>query len=271
MAATRAKEGYVQYRGAWRTIQEVELFESQAKRELAHKEWAAKLRRWRADLDLPQKAQQATEQIAAIKSPDAVAPLSAMLLRETVRSVKMLFADVLANIKTGEAVTALVQCTLNDPDVELFHYAFAHLTKLKPPRISAQYIAVLTDDNNQRVNRAALALSLLRDPAAISPLIDALITHHTTIVGGKSGPGQGYRATFSGGGSDSIGTANGGSSFSSEEEPKLVRVTRRNEEVLTALAKISNANFGYDTKAWRYWLSQERKAETAGQTATRRD
>lgn len=271
VAAVRQKEGYVYYRGSWRTIQEVEIFETQAKRELAQKDWASKLRRWRADLDLPARAKQGYEQIAAIKSPDAVVPLSQMLTRETVRKIKMLYADVLANIQTAEAVAALVQCSLNDPDIEMFHYAFDQLKRLKPPRISEQYVTVLTDDNGLRVNRAALALSLLRDPLSIGPLIEALITHHTVVVGGRNGPGQGYQATFSGGGSDSIGTANGGSSFSSEEEPKIVRVTRRNEEVLTALTKITQADFGYDAKAWRFWHDQERKRTAVGPAATRRD
>jgi len=255
-------DGYIKYKGKWRTIQEIELFEVQAKRQLLEREWANRLRRLRQDLESP-RAKEAWLAIEAIRAPEAVKPLVQALGKEPTRDVKFAYTQVLANINTGDAVAALVYCSLNDPDVEMFHDCFTKLVKAKAPKLSETYIASLSDKDNARVNRAALALGMLKDKTAISPLIDALATRHPTVVGGNNSgiPAEGYAASFSKGTTDSLGNVgNGSSSFQHGDEPKLVIVTIRNEEVLTALTKLSDgADFGYDTTAWRYWLSQERK------------
>src|SRR5687768_11940508 len=118
----RRGEGYELYKGKWRTTQEIEILESKARLDLAQKEWLQKIRRWRSDLNSPERARLAYESLTAIKDPVAVGPLREMLARERVRRVKTLYADVLASINTSEAVGALVQRVLYDPDQELFHY-----------------------------------------------------------------------------------------------------------------------------------------------------
>ena len=72
-AELKRQDGFELYKGRWRTIQEIELLESTAKRELAEKEWLGKIRRWRRDLDTP-KAREATQYLTAIEDP---APFSA--------------------------------------------------------------------------------------------------------------------------------------------------------------------------------------------------
>lgn len=265
-------DGYIRYKGRWRTIQEIELFEAQAKRQLLEKDWAGRLRKLRQDLDGP-RSKEAWQAIEDIRAPEAVKPLLQLLGSEAVREVKLQYTTALANINTPDAFAALIYCSLNDPDVELFHDCFKKLTKAKVPKLSETYILSLADANNARVNRAAMALGMLQDRTAISPLIDALVTKHPTVIGGNNNgiPAEGYAATFSKGTSDSLGNAGGGgSSLQHGEDPKLVIVTVRNEEVLLALNKLSGADFGYDASAWRFWLSQERKRESTLQ-APRRD
>jgi hypothetical protein len=227
----------------------------------------------RQDVEGP-RAKEAWAAIEAIRAPEAVRPIAQLLGKEPARDVKFVYTQVLANINTAEAVTALIYCSLNDPDVEMFHDCFKKLVKAKTPKLSDTYIAALSDANNARVNRAALALGMLKDKSALSPLIDALSTKHPTVVGGNNNgiPAEGYAATFSKGTTDSLGNTGGGSSsLQHGDDPKLVIVTIRNEEVLTALTKLSDgADFGYDTTAWRYWLSQERKREST-LVAPRRD
>ena len=80
-------------RGRWRTPQEIEILETSARTELAEKDWLAKIRRWRRDLDDPAKAKLGYESLLAIRDPIAVRPLSEAFRRESVRRVKMLYAD----------------------------------------------------------------------------------------------------------------------------------------------------------------------------------
>jgi hypothetical protein len=131
----RRQEGYEYYQGRWRTPQEIEILEARGRTELAQKDWLVKLRRWRKDLAIADKSAAAYDQIAAIKDPVAIGPLGTALRGERDRRVKMLYADVLANINTGEAVGVLVDRTLSDPDEELFHYCLDKLVQLQPPHV----------------------------------------------------------------------------------------------------------------------------------------
>ncbi len=271
-AEIKQAEGYVFYKGRWRTIQEIELFEVQAKRELAEKEWANRLRRWRQDIAAGPRSKEAWQAIEMINAPEAIRPLTQILANEPVRDVKMHFTTVLANINSADSVAALVHVSLNDADIEMFYDCLGKLLKLHPPNLSEPYIAALADANNARVNRAALALSMIKDKSAISPLISALVTKHAFVIPGTGrAPSGGYSATFSKGATDGLGTTGGGSTLVQNDDPKLGIANVRNEEVLTALTKLSGgANFGFDGKAWRYWLAQEKKRESQI-SASRRD
>lgn len=251
----RRQEGYEYYRGKWRTPQEIEILETRARHELAEKEWMIRLRRWRQDL-ATDKRQQAYEQLAAIKDPVAVRPLAECFGRERDRRVKMLYADILANINTSEAQGVLVDRCLGDADEELFHYCLDKLVALQPPKVADAFIDALKDEYNARINRAALALARLGDRSAVSPLIDALITTHTHVLPGAPGTGPNSTTTSF---SDS------GTGFKQNEGPKVIVAHVQNQHVLGALNKLSGVDFGFDQRAWRYWHAQEKLAAEAGQ------
>jgi hypothetical protein len=252
----RRQEGYEFYRGKWRTPQEIEILETQARTELAEKEWLARLRRWRRDLADPERAKAAYESLTAIKDPVAVRPLGEYFARERIRQVKMLYADILASINTTEAVAVLVDRTLGDLDEEVFHYCLDRLVQLQPPRAADPFVAALKDRSNHRVNRAAAALARLQDHSTISPLIDALITTHMRMMPGRPGTSaDSTTTTFS----------DDGTLMKQGEGPQVVIVHVQNQPVLDALTRLTGVNFEFDQRAWRYWHAQEKIAREAAQ------
>jgi len=245
----RRQDGYEFYRGKWRLPQEIEILETRSRRELAEKDWLGKLRRWRNFLNELDKAKSAWQSLAAVNDPVAVRPLADLFARERMRPVKMLYADILANIKTDDAVGVLVERTLGDFDEEIFYYCLEKLVKLQPPHVADPFVAALKDASNFRVNRSAVALGKINDQSTISPLIDALITTHVRVQPG-AGP-AGTTTTF----------GSGGTYMKQNEGPKVEIVHVQNQQVADALSKLTGASFGFNQTAWRYWHAQEKLAQ----------
>jgi PBS lyase HEAT-like repeat-containing protein len=258
-ANSRRQEGYELYRGKWRTPQEIEILESRSRNELAEKEWLARLKRWRRELDDRDKSRLAYDSLTAIKDPIAVGPIGEVFRRERARNVKAIYADVLAAIRTTEALKILVEQALGDPDEEVFYYCLGKLSQLTPPHIADPFIAALKDNNNVKVNRASIALGKLGDKSAISPLIDALVTTHTQVIDN----GEYTTTTFS---SSGAAAAKGDGL-----ELKVFHI--QNQPALDALSKLTGADFGFDQRAWRYWHAQEKIASEASKPSVdaRRD
>ncbi|WP_425616303.1 HEAT repeat domain-containing protein [Anatilimnocola sp. NA78] len=255
-AEAKRKDGFELYKGRWRTIQEIELLETAAKRELAEKEWLQKIRRWRKELDTD-RAREAAEQLAQIQDPVAISPLVAVLKQDPNRRTKMLFLDVIGAIKDPTAVQALVQVSLQDIDEEIFHYCLEKIIKLNPPHIADAYIKALKDTNNIRINRAGIALGRIGDRSAIAPLIAALVTMHSQTVG-PTGRGAGDTISQSFNTSSQPGVS--GNSFRANEGPKTYIYRVQNQHVLDGLTKLAGGtSFGYDVRAWQYWHAQEKQ------------
>ena len=53
-----------------------------------------------------------------------------------------------------------------------------HLQPKKRPEVTSYFVAKLKDKKNEIVNLAGIALGRMKDPAAIGPLIEALVTTH---------------------------------------------------------------------------------------------
>jgi hypothetical protein len=243
-------EGYEFYKGRWRTSQEIELMESRSKRELAEKAWLAKLVRLRGHLGNDQGA---AETIIAIKDTNAIPAIATLLARERVRTFKMLFIDVLENMHTADAVQVLVKVSLSDPDEEVYHYCIDKIVRLKIPHVADAFIGALKDPSNPVVNRAAMALARIDDPAAISPLIEALVTVHQRTLPSRISA-DATAASFS---------ADGGTSFGQNDGPRVIVSRVQNQEVLAALTTLTQTTFGYDQRAWRLWYDQEKRARAA--------
>lgn len=243
-------EGFEFYKGRWRTSQEIELMESRSKRELAEKAWLAKLVRLRGHLGNDQGA---AEIISATKDANAIPAIATLLFRERDRAVKMLFIDVLENMRTADAVQVLVKVSLSDPDEEVYHYCIDKIVRLKVPHVADAFIGALKHTSNPVVNRAAMALARIDDPAAISPLIEALVTVHQRTLPSRVSP-DATAASFS---------ADGGTSFGQNDGPRVIISRVQNQEVLAALTTLTQTTFGYDQRAWRLWHDQEKRARAA--------
>ncbi len=253
------QRGYQQHDGRWRLSQDIALIEKTKVAERAEKQWLAQMRTWREML-ATQDARQAYRNIAAVRDPHCVNALAVLLKEESFRQVKILYVEVLAGIGTPAAMEALFQATLRDADIEVFHASLDEIVRLQPPRISRQYVEVLKDEDNIRVNRAAHALGRLDDKSVLSPLIDALITTHYVVIPKQTGN---YTTTFTSPGAARTPTASsppGGTSFSAGDETKVIQHRLNNQEVLESLIKLSGGvNFGFDRQAWRFWLANENK------------
>jgi hypothetical protein len=261
-ADLKRQDGYELYKGRWRTIQEIELLETAARRELAEKDWLVKISRWRRELDTD-RAREAADFLVKIEDPVAIGPLLMVMQGDRNRRSKMLFCDIIAALDHPAAVQALVMTSLNDPDEEIFHYCLEHIVKLKPPHVADDYIKALKDSSNVKINRAGIALGRIGDRTAIAPLIAALITTHTKTVG-PTGRGAG----------DTISQSfnSNGTSFKSAEGPKIYVYRVQNQHVLDGLSQLARGvNFGFDTRAWHYWHAQEKQSAAVTDDLHRRE
>lgn len=267
---SKRSQGYEDYRGRRRLMQEITLIEEKRKQDLAEREWMQRLHTLRSMLNTATAAK-AQEQLLAIKDPRAVSTIADYLRREKLRPVKLIYVHVLANIADSPSIRVLVASSLVDEDEEVRVACLDRLVELDAPGVATFYLKALTDRDNFRVNRAAYALARLGDASTIAPLIDALVTKHTFVYEApKSGGPDTITSTFR---NDQAAHAAGrptlpgrSSGVSMGGGKKTVTERIQNQEVLTALLKLTGGtNYGYDQAAWRGWLeSQESAAALRG-------
>ena len=251
----RRQEGYEFYRGKWRTPQEIEMLEI-ARAERTGREgvagascgagggiWTtANGRSWRMS------------RWSAINDPIAVRPLGECFCRERVRSVKYLYADILARINTDEAITVLVERALGDPDEEVFYYCLGKLAQLQPPHVSDPFVAALKDNDNARVNRAAIGAGAAA--RQVGHFAADRRPGHDALAGDRYG-----RSTRP----PALAAAHRRMERATGWSCKIYHV--HNQPVLDALSKLTGADFGFDKAAWRYWYAQEKIAAEAERNA----
>jgi len=249
-----AERGYVRYRGAWRTAQEIELVERAERDRLARTEWKTRLERLRRQFDQPGRSDEAAESLAEIADPSAVPALATLVANEREPRVRSLAMQSLGRIRSAEATTALVGIAIDHADPETRLAAVEQLSGTAPAAVPG-FTAALGGPDNTRINRAAEALGhllaavpadapLRRDDAVLGRLVAALETEHMTVAGAGGGEGA-MSVTFTpSGGGLSLG---GG--------PRRARTIVKNEEVLATLAAATGVNFEWDVAAWRAWLA----------------
>jgi hypothetical protein len=246
-----ADRGMVFYEGKYRTKQDIAIRERNKEEEAANIDWFTKLRLWRGWLNnkRPERAAEAQALITAVSDPAAAPALVKILSDEDDPDVFEMLLAVLARLDHPATVQTLVELTL-DPEIsaETRDQALEYLVEGPGPVSIIPYVQALKSKDNKVVNRAGHALGRIGDPAAISPMIDALVTSHKYVIQ-PEGPagGTALNPTFSpsgGGGGLSVG-GNG---------PKIIQRDEQNERVLQGLIKLSGKqNFEYDEQAWRAW------------------
>jgi HEAT repeat protein len=246
-----AHRGMQFYDGKYRTRQDIAIRERNKERDAANVDWYANLRLWRGWLDnrRPDKVAEAQALITAINDSQAAPALVRILENEEDDGVFEMLLRTLGQLDHPAAVQSLVAYSL-DPGAgrETRAQCLDYLMN-GPYSVSiVPYVQALKNKDNRVVNLAGAALAKIGDAAAISPLIDALVTTHRYQVQADSGGGSPINAGFNptgGGGGLSMG-GNG---------PKIISQNEQNERVLQALVKLSgNQNFEYDKPAWRAWF-----------------
>jgi hypothetical protein len=250
--------GYIRSKqapGKWVTPQEEELLANRKKNNSAQLEWNTKLKRWATWLGTD-KAGQAVAGIEAITDPFAIRGLTKHLAEDNRRDARMLYLKALGRINVPESLDVLVNLSLHDGDEEVRIAAMDEVVARQYAGGVPRYVQALKDKNNAIVNRAGAALGLLKDPAAIQPLIDALVTTHTFVVQ-KGQPGS-TSATFG----NVPGGGGGGFSFGGSGT-ETIKKTFENRDVLQALVDLSGGtSFNFDVKAWKYWYVGQKKPNT---------
>ncbi|WP_197525529.1 HEAT repeat domain-containing protein [Pseudobythopirellula maris] len=242
--------GLVRYEGDFRTRQEVALLQRKKLAEQAAEQWRDKLGRWRRDLNSSrtETALDAQRRFEEVRDPAAATALVRLLRGESDPLVQLLLIQTLGYIDNSAAVEALVSLSLESPDGEVRMACVEALVEAERRGLVGPYVRALSSRDNAMINRAGEALGMLGEPAAIGPLIGALVTEHRHQVGNDSG-GDSY----------SLNTGTGQHSFGGGG-PKIIRRQIRNPSVLAALAKLSGVNFSYNVRAWENWLSSQARA-----------
>jgi len=249
-----AQRGFIRYKGRWRTRQEIELLEGQRKQDLAEKDWFQKVERWRAWLGTD-RAEQAEQNLLAIDDPLAVKALAAGLRNDPRQPVRTLLIEALDNLGTPEALKALATAAVDDGDQEIRMSCLDYLAKKKNPEAVAFFVSRLRSKDNVMVNRAAAALGRMKDPSAVGPLIDALVTTHKfKVASGNPGSISTTFGTGPGGGAGPGGLSVGGG-------PKIVTQAISNQAVLDALVALTGINFNFDERACKYWYASQKRPE----------
>ncbi len=250
------ENGYVRSKfapGKWVLPQEEELLARRSKSTKAQLAWNAKLKRYSGWLGTD-KSSQAVANIKAINDPYAVGALAKFLQTDRRPDARLLYVEALSRIGSGDAMVVLVNLSLLDADGEVRLAALEEVVARNFKPAVARYIAMLKDKNNQIVNLAATGLGQMKDPKAIGPLIDALVTTHTFRIQ-RGNPGQ--TTTAFGTGPNSGGFSMGGSKV------QIFKRRFENRSVLQALVDLtSGTSFNYDVKAWKNWYVARKKPRT---------
>lgn len=248
----KRKQGYVPYKDGWKLPQEIELLEDRRKKDLAEKDWAAKIKQWHDWLG-GSRNKLALDKLKAIEDPMAVKALATNLLKEKSADIRLLYIEILSKIHTPEAEATLAYTSMEDENDELRLTSLDYLQKSHSPQTIQYFVSKLRDKNNATINRAGVALGRLKDSSTIGPLIDALISAHKEVIhSGAGGPGA-MSSTFG-----TNGTPGGGMGFGNST--KVIVHHLQNQAVLDALIAITGQNFSFDQRAWKTWYLTQMKS-----------
>ena len=256
------ERGMIFFDGKYRTKQDAALRDREKKQSSVNIDWLQQLKIWRGFLDnrRPERVQEDQAHILAINDPQAAPALIRVMEEEPEDSIFELFMRVLAQLDHPAALQQLVAYTL-DPEInpEFRAQARDYLLRWPRPVPIVPYVNALKSKDNRVVNLAGLALGQLNDPAAISPLIDALVTTHKYIVP-PAGGGNGDQITA---GFGTPGAGGGGGLSVGGKGAQVISRDESNEKVLQALVKLSGKqNFEFDEPAWRAWYVDMQMRQT---------
>lgn len=270
----KREQGFVKFNGKYVPITQLEAVQAKAEQSEAQKEWFAKVRQWLQMATGPNsgKAADGLNAIRDIRSPDAVPALMQLLGKHAREDVRRLALETITKIGGHPAAVPVTTFVLREDVREIREQALHSFRADQAEIARAVFVKALRDRNNVIVRRAGLGLMKVGDGTSVNPLINALLTTHSTTirvpvptVGGRV---DGKRAHPSGLPDEVVdawrqGQFPNGFIYAPNNKAGLTRevpvqVTVENEEVLLALKKLTQQNFGFDKNSWSRWWNVER-------------
>ena len=250
------ERGYKLYKGHWVLPQAIELLETNAKLESARQEWIQNIKRWRGWLGTDRDSQ-ARENFSDITDPMAVKALLLGLRDDASIPARLIYVEALAKINSPDAAMGLAVAAMEDPVEEVRQTCLDRLQTEKRPDVVDYFVSKLRNkkSSNATINLAGFALGRMKDPSAVGPLIDALVTTHKLTIPKPGGEGSMSTTFGKGPGGSGGGMSMGGG-------PTYINKQFANQAVLDALAAITGVNFTFDQSAWRRWYAAQKKTET---------
>jgi hypothetical protein len=281
----RTAQGLVKVRGKWMSKEEKAKVDAEKAVADVQTGWRARLRVLRyALLEAgPEKRQEAQSQLAAIRDPVAVTPL-VKTFGEDPDLLRTLLVRILGGIPGAEASQALVGRLLAETDSTVRQAALEELAHRNETNVVPLLVRALKSRDLAQVNRAAWALGNLNAISAVPKLIPVLVVEEQKMVwvptespapepsggmffSGTSAPFAMLNSVAVAPGAVGFGASayplytgagvsyGGGQGTSPSLQPRFVRNTYRNAEVLNALERLTGQHFGYDPPTWRHWIN----------------
>jgi hypothetical protein len=252
--------GYVRYKGAWRTRQEIDIESRDTQQELAAKKLRKDIHLWIEQVATGGRLRDTAEKnLNAINDP-AAAPALAEIIgnSDQRRELRKKCLDILARLPPGLATGTLVRVAMSDSDESIRDGCIDELKRQGAHTVLSAFIKELSSKDNARVNRAGDALGRLGDKSATLPLINALVTTHQFTVQ-QGGPPGSMTNTFSPSGQPGAGGMSMGNTT------KVIKRDFQNTGVKGALNMLypDAPNNQYDIDAWRAWYSKTQSSSNA--------
>lgn len=255
--------GYVRYKGAWWTRQNMALDIASQEYEEAVKKWRRQIKIWLDQLGTSRN-EMAVAGLNGIRDP-AAGPALADILADSKapRAWRLMALDILAKLPPGTATGTLVKLAMTERDERILDRCLDELVRGGPQVVLGAFLNEMKNEKespaskNSRINRAAYCLQRFGDREATLPLINALVTEHFVIVNPDQ-QGGGQPINFNAGGPVGAGGPGGGlGGLSMGGKPKRVPVKGNNPAVLSALTSLyPGVNFQYDVDDWKRWYTQ---------------
>lgn len=272
-----ASQGYVKYRNRYITPQELEIIQNTAEELASERAWYQKIRLWHGWLDSASedRSRRAISEFRNIDDSRAAAALLKILGSDSRVQVRELCVEILTRISGIKAVGGLVKFALFDDDDRVRAAALSGIGEDSYQHAQDVLVKALTNEYNAVVCRAATALGRIGNKDAVKPLIEALVTAHNYNVSSDVPTNQTYSFTTDGN-LGNIGPSLPPSVLSAvrtgqmlppiilqqnDPTPKktvTIRVEHYNSDVLAALGKLTQQNFGYDKRTWSLWWAAEK-------------
>lgn len=196
------------------------------------------------------KAAEALQFLNTLQDPFALKKLREILKSERDKGnvpLRLQLIEIISRIHTSNAVLALIDTSLFDPDHSVRGASIAKLSEYGREMAVITLLGLLSNDSPSKDNpetyeRVSEVLAVLGDERCIPRLIDCLVTDHIRAAPAQPGINAGAQA-------------NGNMQFS-QGSPKPERVKIKNEGVLATLQSICQGqNYGFDVQAWRTWYA----------------